>query len=698
MHKQCKLVLEGLDCANCALKIENKVKTINGIKNATVNFANKTMLVESSEDKVSIIEKIREVVSQLEPHVLVLEKNDNEGHVADSMKDEFEKEWLKLIVGVIPFILALVFGFTTWLKVSLFVISYIIIGKDVIKKAVNNISRGQIFDENFLMGIATLGAFAIGEYPEGIAVLLFYQVGELFQDIAVHRSRKSIADLMDIRPDFANVKRGDEIIKVSPTQVQPGDIIIIRPGEKVPLDGFIVEGQSSMDTSALTGESAPRDVREGDEVLGGFINNNGLLSVKVSKAFGESTVSKILDLVENAGSKKAPTEKFITRFARYYTPIVVFSALIIAIAPPLVLADQSFSQWIYRALVFLVVSCPCALVISIPLGFFGGIGGASRHGILVKGGNYLEAMTEIDTVVFDKTGTLTKGMFYVTEVNPIPGMTKEEILHYGAIAESHSTHPIAVSIINAYGGHIDKEQIKSYKEIPGHGIVVDTDRHQILAGNLALMEQKKIHYQRVDTTGTVVYIAVDGKYAGHILVSDKIKDDSKKTIRALKALGVKTIAMLTGDTKEVGEQVGQELGLDKVYTHLLPQHKVEKLEMLEKDKKSKGKLIFVGDGINDAPVLARADIGIAMGGLGSDAAIEAADIVLMTDEPYKLIKAIEISRKTKRIVWQNIILALAVKGLVLLMGAVGIATMWEAVFADVGVALIAVINSMRAAK
>ena len=698
MDKQCKLVLEGLDCANCALKIENKVKTINGVKNATVNFSNKTMLVESSEDKDTIIEKIREVVSQLEPDVLVLEKDHNNQVVAESMTDEFKKEWTKLVIGVIPLILALSIEFANWLKVTLFLVSYIIIGKDVLKKAVNNISKGQIFDENFLMGIATLGAFAIGEYPEGIAVLLFYQVGELFQDMAVHRSRKSIADLMDIRPDFANIKKGDEIIKVSPTEVEPGDIIIIRPGEKVPLDGIIVEGESSMDTSALTGESAPRDVKVGDEVLGGFINNNGLLSVKVSKPFGQSTVSKILELVENAGSKKAPTEKFITRFARYYTPIVVFSALFIAIVPPLVVANQSFSQWIYRALVFLVVSCPCALVISIPLGFFGGIGGASRHGILVKGGNYLEAMTEIDTVVFDKTGTLTKGVFDVTEINPAPGITKDELLYYGAIAESQSTHPIAVSIINAYGGGINNHQIKSYKEIPGHGIVVDTDEHEILAGNLALMEQKNIDCQRVDTTGTVVYIAVDGKYAGNIIVADKIKDDSKKAIEALKALGVRTIAMLTGDTKEVGEKVAKKLGLDAVYTQLLPQHKVEKLEMLEKQKGSKGKLVFVGDGINDAPVLARADIGIAMGGLGSDAAIEAADIVLMTDEPYKLVKAIEISRKTKRIVWQNIVLALAVKGIVLLMGAVGAATMWEAVFADVGVALIAVLNSMRAAK
>lgn len=697
MQQTYKLILDGLDCANCAMKIENNVKSMEGIENATVNFSNKTMTVESNKDKDAIISMVREVVNRLEPDVTVLEKNDEMVLDNNSMKDELKKEWLRLLIGVIPFILALTIKFSPWIKLSLFLASYIIIGVDVLKKAISNISRGQIFDENFLMGIATLGAFLIGEYPEGVAVLLFYQVGELFQDMAVHRSRNSIAELMDIRPDYANLKRDGEIIKVSPMEVQQGDIILIRPGEKVPLDGYILEGQSSMDTSALTGESAPRDVKVGDEVLGGFINNHGLLSVQVAKPYGQSAVSKILDLVENAGSKKAPTENFITRFAKYYTPIVVFSALAMALLPPLITGD-SFSVWIYRALVFLVVSCPCALVISIPLGFFGGIGGASRQGILIKGGNYLEAMTDVDTVVFDKTGTLTKGIFGVTEINPAPNMDKDKLLFYAAIAESHSNHPIATSVLKAYGNEVDKGQIESYKEIPGHGIAVETSDHKILAGNLGLMEMHGISCQGIDAMGTLVYVAVDGKYAGYILVADEIKEDSKKTIQELKSLGVNKVAMLTGDTKEVGEKVAEQLGLDAVYAELLPHEKVEKLEAMERDKASKGKLVFVGDGINDAPVLARSDIGIAMGGLGSDAAIEAADIVLMTDEPHKLVKAIDISRRTKKIVWQNIVLALSVKAVVLVMGAMGIATMWEAVFADVGVALLAVLNSMRAAR
>lgn len=698
MQQTCKLILEGLDCANCALKIEKSVRDIDGVKNATVNYASKTMVVESEEDKDSIIKLVREVVNKVEPDVMILEKHDENIQDTDANRNGFQKKWGRLLFGVIPFILALSIEFPMQIKLTLFLASYIIIGVNVLKKAVYNISRGQIFDENFLMGIATLGAFIIGEYPEGVAVLLFYEVGELFQEMAVHRSRKSIADLMDIRPDFANLKKADEIIKVSPLEVQPGDIIVIRPGEKVPLDGHIIDGESSMDTSALTGESIPREVGIGDEILGGFINNNGLLTIKVSKPFGQSTVSKILDLVENAGSKKAPTENFITRFARYYTPIVVFSALAIALVPPMIIAGASFSEWIYRALVFLVISCPCALVISIPLGFFGGIGGASKHGVLVKGGNYLEALAEVDTVVFDKTGTLTKGVFGVTEIHPAPNIDKDDLLLYAAIAESQSTHPIATSIIKAYDGEIDKNLIKTYREMPGHGIEVETDSHLILAGNMGLMELNGIKYKRVETIGTAVYIAVDGQYAGHIIVSDEIKEDSAKTIRSLKAFGVKTIAMLTGDTKEVGEKVGNELGLDMVYAQLLPHEKVEKLEMMEKNRGSKGKLAFVGDGINDAPVLARADIGIAMGGLGSDAAIEAADVVLMTDEPYKLIHAITISKRTKRIIWQNIVLALGVKGIVLLMGAMGMATMWAAVFADVGVALIAVLNSMRAAR
>ena len=695
MQQKFKLILEGLDCANCALKIENGIKGIDGINNATVNFSNKTMMIESDWDKNAIIDMVREAVMKLEPGVTVLDKDGEEVQDTGIMKKDLLRRWIRLIFGIIPFIIALLVESTFPIKFTLFLVSYFAIGVDVLKKAVNNITKGQIFDENFLMAIATIGAFIIGEYPEGVAVLLFYQIGELFQDMAVHRSRKSIANLMDIRPDFANLKKGEQVIKVSPTEVKPGDVIVVRPGEKVPMDGYIIEGQSTMDTSALTGESIPRDVKVGDEVLGGFINTNGLLWIEVSKPFGESTVSKILDLVENAGSKKAPTENFITRFARYYTPFVVFLALAMAVIPPLVMPSESFSDWIYRALIFLVISCPCALVISIPLSFFGGIGGASRRGILVKGGNFLEAMTEIDTVIFDKTGTLTKGIFAVTQINPIEGIGKSDLLHYAALAESHSTHPIAKSILHAYSGEIDGSQIKGYREIPGHGIVATTQDQEILAGNEGLMQSNNIEYKAIDAIGTIVYIAVNGQYMGNIVVSDELKTDAKKAVAELKGLGVKTLTMLTGDTRKVGEQVARELGLDKVYSQLLPHEKVEKLEAIAKGKTSKGKLVFVGDGINDAPVLARADVGIAMGGLGSDAAIEAADIVLMTDEPQKIVDAVRISRKTRRIVWQNIALALGVKGIVLLMGAIGLATMWEAVFADVGVALLAVLNSMR---
>ncbi len=695
MQQRFKLILEGLDCANCALKIENGIKGIDGINNATVNFSNKTMMIESDWDKNAIIDMVREAVMKLEPGVTVLDKDGEEVQDTGIMKKDLQRRWIRLIFGIIPFIIALLVESTFPIKFTLFLVSYFAIGVDVLKKAVNNITKGQIFDENFLMAIATIGAFIIGEYPEGVAVLLFYQIGELFQDMAVHRSRKSIANLMDIRPDFANLKKGEQVIKVSPTEVKPGDVIVVRPGEKVPMDGYIIEGQSTMDTSALTGESIPRDVKVGDEVLGGFINTNGLLWIEVSKPFGESTVSKILDLVENAGSKKAPTENFITRFARYYTPFVVFLALAMAVIPPLVMPSESFSDWIYRALIFLVISCPCALVISIPLSFFGGIGGASRRGILVKGGNFLEAMTEIDTVIFDKTGTLTKGIFAVTQINPIEGIGKSDLLHYAALAESHSTHPIAKSILHAYSGEIDGSQIKGYREIPGHGIVATTQDQEILAGNEGLMQSNNIEYKAIDAIGTIVYIAVNGQYMGNIVVSDELKTDAKKAVAELKGLGVKTLTMLTGDTRKVGEQVARELGLDKVYSQLLPHEKVEKLEAIAKGKTSKGKLVFVGDGINDAPVLARADVGIAMGGLGSDAAIEAADIVLMTDEPQKIVDAVRISRKTRRIVWQNIALALGVKGIVLLMGAIGLATMWEAVFADVGVALLAVLNSMR---
>ncbi|MCX8075220.1 MAG: heavy metal translocating P-type ATPase [Clostridia bacterium] len=581
-----------------------------------------------------------------------------------------------------------------WINNLLYLVAYVIVGREIVFKAIRNIFRGKVFDENFLMSIATIGAFCIGDFAEAVAVMLFYQVGELFQDYAVDKSKKSITSLMDIRPDYANVKRENEIIKVDPYEVKIGEIIIVKPGEKIPLDGNVIEGNSMVDTSALTGESVPREVNVGVEVLSGCININGLITIKVTKEFGESTVSKILDLVENASSKKSNSENFITKFAAYYTPIVVILAIFIAIVPPLFIQDATFSDWIYRALAFLVVSCPCALVISIPLGFFGGIGGASRIGVLVKGSNYLEALAETEIVVFDKTGTLTKGVFEVQEVNAVD-VSKEELIRLAAHAENNSTHPISISLKKAYGGYIDNNIISNVEEISGHGIIANVEGTQVMAGNNKLMEKMNIKYQSFDKIGTVVHIALNGKYAGNILISDKIKEDSKIAIKNLKDNNIKQTVMLTGDSKLVGENVSNELGLDKVYTELLPTDKVDKIEELFETKSKKGKLAFVGDGINDAPVLARADIGIAMGGLGSDAAIEAADIVIMTDEPSKIAGAMKISKKTLKIVRQNIGIALAVKGVVLVLSALGLSTMWEAVFADVGVSIIAILNALR---
>ncbi|HZK38284.1 MAG TPA: heavy metal translocating P-type ATPase, partial [Clostridia bacterium] len=569
---------------------------------------------------------------------------------------------------------------------------------EVLQRAGRDILKGQIFDENFLMSIATIGAFIIGEFPEGVTVMLFYQIGEFFQNLAVNRSRKSIAELMDIRPDYANLKIGENEKKVSPVDVSVGDHIIVKPGERVPLDGTVIEGSSMIDASALTGESVPKEVEIGSTVLSGFININGLLLIEVTKEFEESTVSKILKLVENAGSKKAPTENFITKFARYYTPAVVLVASVLAIIPPLIIEGATFSNWVYRALIFLVVSCPCALVISIPLGFFGGIGGASKHGILVKGGNYLEALNNINTVVFDKTGTLTKGVFKVTEIDTYMNISKDELLKYAAYAESYSNHPIAVSIMTAYGKEIDKRDIGGYEEILGHGIKAKVKDKEVLIGNRKLMDIEGIAYKPAETVGTIVYVAVDGIFIGSITISDELKEDSKDTISMLRAIGVNKIVMLTGDNENIGMKVAKDLGIDEVYSELLPDEKVKKIELIDKQKLTRGRLVFVGDGINDAPVLARADIGIAMGALGSDAAIEAADIVLMTDEPMKLISAIKIAERTNHIVWQNILFALGVKAVVLVLGVVGIATMWEAVFADVGVALIAVFNAMRIMK
>lgn len=607
-----------------------------------------------------------------------------------------KKRGIKIIISAILFVLALVIPFSNeWINNGLFIISYLVVGFEILKKAVRNIFRGKVFDENFLMAVATIGAFAIGEFPEAVAVMLFYQVGELFQSYAVDKSRKSIASLMDIRPDYANIEKDGKVEKVDPDEVKIGDIIIVKTGEKIPLDGVIIEGRSSLDTMALTGESVPRVVKTEDEVLSGCINKDGLLKIRVTKEFGESTVSRILDLVENASSKKSKSENFITKFAKYYTPTVVIIAVLLAFIPPIILKDFStFSVWLYRALSFLVVSCPCALVISIPLSFFGGIGGASKMGILIKGSNYLEALANTETVVFDKTGTLTEGIFEVQNIYA-EGIEKDELLRIVAHAENYSNHPIAKSVKKAYNKEIDEKIIKNPQELSGKGIWAKIDEKDILVGNEKLMLEEKIDFKKCDEVGTILYVAIDKKYVGYVLIADKIKQDSSKTIRELKAMNIKETVMLTGDKKEVGEYVAKKLNMDKVYTELLPDGKVEKVEELLKQKSEKGKLVFVGDGINDAPVLTISDIGVAMGGLGSDAAIEAADIVIMTDETSKISKAINLSKKTMRIVRENIIFAIFVKIAVLVLTAFGASTMWEAVFADVGVSVIAIINALR---
>ena len=606
------------------------------------------------------------------------------------------KRLWRIIIGAAVLATAVLLSLNNeWLQIALFIISYIIVGEDVVKRAVKNIFKGQVFDENFLMSIATIGAFFIGEYPEGVAVMLFYQVGELFQSYAVGKSRKSIASLMDIRPDYANVKKGDELVKVDPDEVQIGDIIVIKAGEKIPLDGKVIEGSSMIDTSALTGESVPREVEVGSDILSGCININGVITAEVTKEFGESTVSKILDLVENASSKKSNSEQFITKFARYYTPVVVIIAVFLAIIPPLVIDGATFSDWIYRALAFLVVSCPCALVISIPLSFFGGIGGASKKGVLVKGSNYLEALAETEIVVFDKTGTLTKGVFNVQEIHP-EGVSKEELLELTAHAESYSNHPISLSLKRAYSKEIDNGRISDVEEISGHGVIATVNGKKVMVGNIKLMKMMDIPYFKGELIGTIVHVAVNNKYIGYIVIADEVKEDSAQAIKELKAANIKQTVMLTGDNKSIGSKVAKELGLDKVYAELLPADKVEKLEELFSQKSKKGKLAFVGDGINDAPVLARADIGIAMGGLGSDAAIEAADVVIMTDEPSKIATTMKISKKTLKIAHQNIVFAIGIKIIVLILSAFGITTMWAAIFADVGVTIMAVLNAFRA--
>lgn len=610
------------------------------------------------------------------------------------MTKKIKKKLIRIIISftllVIAFILKLD---NVIINDILFIISYLIVGYDIILKALRNITRGKVFDENFLMTIATIGAFFIGEFPEAVAVMLFYQVGELFQSYAVDKSRKSVASLMDIRPDYANVYRNEEINKVNPNDVNIGEIILIKPGEKIPLDGIVVEGNSLLNTLALTGESMPKSVTEGDEVLSGCINNEGILKVKVTKKFGESTVSKILDLVENASSRKSKSENFISKFAKYYTPIVVIIAILLAFIPALIL-DSNFKTWIYRALSFLVVSCPCALVISIPLSFFGGIGASSKIGVLVKGSNYLEALANTEIVVCDKTGTLTEGIFEVQKVNAID-YSKEDLLRYTSYAENYSNHPIALSIKETYGKDINEKLVTKTKEIKGKGVIAKVDSKEVLVGNEKLMEEYNVDYKKSNSIGTIIYIAIDKKYAGSIIISDKIKDDVYKAVKEFRENNVKKIVMLTGDREEISKNVSEELKLDNYYAELLPQDKVKKLETLMQEKSIDGKLVFIGDGINDAPVLALSDIGVAMGGLGSDAAIEAADIVIMTDEPSKLANAIKISKKTMQIVKENIVFAITVKILVLLLSALGATTLWCAVFADVGVSVIAIINALR---
>jgi Cd2+/Zn2+-exporting ATPase len=617
------------------------------------------------------------------------------------MSKKQKKVLIRIIVTAVLMVVFAVLPVSKNLQFVLFMIPYLLIGYDILRKAVKGILNRQVFDENFLMAVATVGAIALGEYTEGVAVMLFYQIGELFQSYAVGKSRRNISDLMDIRPDYANLEgENGQWEQVDPDEVDPGSVIVVQPGEKIPIDGVILEGESTLNTSALTGESMPRGVKPGDEVVSGCINITGVLRIKTTKEFGESTVSKILDLVENASSKKSRSEQFISRFAKYYTPAVCYGALVLAVLPPVVrmgllqLTPQ-WGEWIHRSLTFLVISCPCALVISVPLSFFAGIGGASREGVLVKGSNYLESLSQASYVVFDKTGTLTRGIFEVTGIYPV-GMTKEQLLEYAALAESYSTHPISTSLKKAYGKETERSRVTQVEEIGGNGVAAHVDDAAVAVGNDKLMKRMGLEYTVCDEIGTVVYVAVNGVFAGSILISDQPKSTSGEAVRSLKKVGVQKTVMLTGDRKNVAERVAAQLGVDQVYSELLPEDKVSKVEELLEECDSKQKLIFVGDGINDAPVLSRADIGVAMGAMGSDAAIEAADVVLMDDDPLKIVKAIRIAGKCMRIVYENIYFAIGVKVLCLILGTVGMVNMWGAIFADVGVMVLAVLNAIRA--
>lgn len=689
MQKSYKL--EGLDCASCADKIEKSVQKIHGVEKARVDFmAEKmTLEVESGHD-LEVENEARAVIGKLEPDVKVISLKDVK---EEEGRNPNKNRLIRIIITFVLFLaLIIIKPSNNWVALASYLVVYVLIGGDIVKRAVTNIFRGEVFDENFLMSVATIGAFFIGEYPEAVAVMLFYQVGEWFQSAAVDQSRKSIAKLMDIRPDSANLLVNGQIKAVAPDTIEIGQQILVKPGEKVPLDGQIIDGSSMVDTSALTGESVPRTVKVGDEILGGFINKNGALTINVTKKFGDSTVSKILDLVENASSKKAPAENFISKFARYYTPVVVVLAVLLAVIPPFIFPDTSINEWVYRALTFLVISCPCALVISVPLSFFGGIGGASKLGVLIKGSNYLEILANTETIVFDKTGTLTKGNFVVQNITSVV-LPEEELLRLTATAEQLSTHPIAISIKESYG----KETVPAtaIEEVAGHGIKATIEGKTVLVGNAKLMKQFGIEAPEVKEAGTLIFVAIDNQFAGYLVIADQLKPDAISAIKELKAEGVKQTVMLTGDNQQVAEAIAKEVGVDKVYAELLPDGKVDRLEELLKASSPKNKVAFVGDGMNDAPVLARTDVGIAMGGLGSDAAIEAADVVIMNDEPSRIASAIKLSRKTLRIVKQNIIFAIAVKIIVLALGALGLASMQAAVFADVGVTIIAVLNAMR---
>ena len=697
--KKYEYEIAGLDCAACANEIQEGLNKNPEIKNANVNFAKMKLTYET--DTLSK-EEIEKIVQSIEPEVELLEVNSKSKDLKNekAQKENRKKLWLHILRLVIGAIVAGVGLYVPMPKVAstiFIVLGYAILLFKTAKNAVKLLFKSKTINENLLITISCIGAYLVGKSSEGLMVIILYEIGKILEEKAINKTRKSISDLMDIRPDCATVRRNGELITISPESVAIGEIIIVKPGEKIPLDGVVLDGDSMLDTRALTGESVPRSVHKGDEALSGCMNQTGVLTIKTTKAFGESTASKIIDLVENASSRKAPTENFITTFARYYTPVVVILAAILAILPPILLGG-GWTEWIRRGFVFLVISCPCALVISIPLTFFGGIGAASKRGVLVKGSNYLEALNNVSVIVFDKTGTLTKGVFNVTDILPANGFSKEQVLKYAAEAESFSNHPIAKSILAAYEKEIDQSVISDYKEISGYGISVMAGEKKVFAGNTKLMDTECIEYTTCEKAGTKVYLAVDGQYAGCILITDEVKPDSKKAISDLKHIGVEKTVMLTGDDEKIGKSVAEELQLDEYYAQLLPDQKVEKVELLDSKKRPGSKLAFVGDGINDAPVLARADVGIAMGGLGSDAAIEAADVVLMTDEPSKLVDAIEVAKATKQIVMQNIVIALGIKSVFLILGALGIAGMWEAVFGDVGVTIIAVLNAMRILK